>query len=321
VVLPIKELLGLMAENTKKAGIPIPVKANVIYGWAEPLNIPRGGEVVLYTGCLYQLVPYINATVKYLEKLEGGIAARLALKVTRVISKVIDLTSIVTRVPKEEIEKQYEILRAIAKLLHKAGIKHGYLYENDMYSGVLLYDMGFEEEFTEHSKKVYEAIKKSGAKKVITIDPHSLHILRSVYPDFIDGYDLEVTSYLEELVGRDLKPVGEVKENIVIHDSCVYARYEDIVEQPRELLRTGNVEFKEPKRSGKLTYCCGGPIEFIIPKLSRRIASARVEELIKYSNNITVSCPICYANFVRAAPENVKIEDLAIVLLRAYGVG
>jgi Fe-S oxidoreductase len=121
-----------------------------------------------------------------------------------------------------------------------------------------------------------------------------------------------VKSYLEVLHERNYKPKRKGGE-WVIHDPCLYARGLGIISQPRQLLSHAGYTILEPKRSGKMTYCCGGPIESISPRLSRRIAEMRFRELKETGRRIVTLCPICYANLSRVA-ENAEIMDIAVLL-------
>lgn len=315
--LPIKDIIDIIVDNTRRRGSPIPIPKNVIYKWAEPLNIPKGGSRILYTGLLYQLTPYIDALVKYLADIEKG--RGLLLKVGRIISKAIDISRVIARVSKDELNRTYNILRNIATLLDKAGVKFGYLYDREMYSGVLLYDLGIDHVFKDHITKVYKTFLEYNVKEIITIDPHTTYILRVVYPEYIDGFDIEVHSYLEMLTESELKPAATVDENISLHDPCFYARYLNIIKEARELLRRGGVNINEVRRSGRLTYCCGGPIEAISPRLSSEVARSRLKELAEASEKIIVMCPICYSNLKRVSNGNIVITDISDYLTKIYG--
>ena len=91
----------------------------------------------------------------------------------------------------------------------------------------------------EHARKVYGVLRSHGVKDVITIDPHTTNMLRSVYPDLLDGYDLRVRSYLEVLAEREPDVRTPLSGEVAMHDSCVFARYENMVEEPRKLLPQG----------------------------------------------------------------------------------
>ncbi|NOZ30483.1 MAG: (Fe-S)-binding protein [Crenarchaeota archaeon] len=310
-MLEVREILLMMAEETRKRGLPLPVPRDALTSWAEGLGLARSGDVLLYTGALYQLTPYINAFVDYLERLEGSKASGFLLKAARRL-KLTGLASAIAKPRKEEVEYSQRVLRAIVSLLKRAGVEVAYNPDVDGYSGVLLYDLGLDDVFKEHAVKVYRALKDAGPSTVITVDPHTTHVLRNVYPKYIDGFDLTVKSYLEVLAEKGLK-LEEIGGEWVIHDPCLYARSLGIIDQPRTLLRNAGIRVLEPKRSGKMTYCCGGPLESIAPRLSKKIASRRIQELSAVSKNILTLCPICYANLSRVSNDET-VRDIALVL-------
>ena len=313
----VKLILSLLADNVERTGYPVPIDPRRIYSWAEPLKLPRRGRTVLYTGALYQLVPYINSLVRHLESLERRKGGGLALKLAKTVSRVVDLGKIVAKADPGEVSTVEKVLKSIANLLSAAGVKYGYLYENDLYSGVLLYDMGLDEAFRRHAGKVAEALKRSGASLVITVDPHTTHVLRKVFPEYVEGFEFEVKSYLEVLAEKGgrlpVKAPSEPGYDVVLHDPCFYARHEGVIEQPRRLLALAGLNVKDPAKSGRMTYCCGGPVEAISPSLSKRIAETRLDELRAVGGRIVTMCPICYANLRRAGGE---VEDIALHLSR-----
>ncbi len=317
----VDQIVKMIAENARKTGMPVPVPREAVYEWAKPLNIPPRGDVYLYTGALYQLVPYINSLVKQLEQLSRSRAAGVALRLARAAARIVDLTRLVLKPSSEDIEFPRKVLSSIASLLREAGISYAYLYKDDAYSGVLLHDIGLEDLFAEHAKRVYARLRERGARRIITVDPHTTYALAQLYPEYVDGFDMEVVNYLELLAealdsGR-LKPRRNVGEKVTIHDPCLYARVLNIVEQPRRLLKAAGIELVEPRRSGRMTYCCGGPVEAFSPHLARRIAETRVRELKEAAERIVTLCPICYANLVRVAGRET-VTDIAVVLAKAF---
>ena len=312
--LPLKEVIEIIIDNTRKRGSPVPIPVEDVVGWAEGLNLPRGGSVVIYTGLLYQMIPYIDSFVKHLEDLEKSSVAPVLMKVGRVVGRVIDLSKII-RVPREEIKKQHDVIRNIARLLIKAGVNFGYLYEDDMYSGALLYDLGLDDVFLEHATKVHQIFKKYGVREIITIDPHTTHIMRSIYPKYIEDFDIKVINYLEILYDKKLN-CRSLEIDVTIHDPCIYSRYENIIDQPRKLLSNIGVKIIEPSRTKKMTFCCGGPIESLSPSLSKNIARIRMEELSTLSKRIVVMCPICYLSLSRVKTDDIDLRDISDYLAR-----
>jgi len=310
----IRAVLSFLAESTLKTGLPIPLPMEEVYSWARPLELPRRGERVLYTGALYQLMPYFEGITRYLEAFEGVRGFDIVLRMSKIFISTPRLVRTILSPPSEELARPRAILTRISRILAVAGYTHSYPYEGDLYSGVLLYDMGYDEAFSEVAARVYRSLKEHGAREVITVDPHTTHVLRRVYPRYIDGFDLEVRSYLEllaEAVEGGRVRLRRLVDEAVLHDPCFYARYEGIIEEPRRILEAAGVEVKEPRRAREMTYCCGGPIESVAPRLSSRIARTRLEELAEKSRVVIVMCPICYANLSRANRLGLRIIDIA----------
>lgn len=313
--LPIRDVLRMIGSSVKRYGFPVPVPKDVVYRWAYELGLPKGGDTVLFTGGLYQLIPYIDTLVRYLEGLEESRFAAL-LKADWLISVA---SKLFVRAPKGELEKQYGVLRSVAELLRKAGVQFGYLYEDDMYSGALLYDMGLDDYFKEHAEAVYSKLKSLNVRTLITIDPHTTYLMKEVYGKTLSDYDLKVKNYLEVLANSNIAPTKTLSEAVVLHDPCYYARYLRILDEPRKLLRNGGVGIVEPDRGKELTFCCGGPIESITPRLSKSIAQLRMEELAALGNTIVTMCPICYVCLSRVKPAEVTITDISHYLHAIYG--
>jgi len=207
----------------------------------------------------------------------------------------------------------------VAKLLQKAGVDFGYLYEDDLYTGALTYDLGSDEVVAEHAKRVQKVFKNYGVKKVITIDPHTTNMLRSVYPDLLPDYDIEVKTYLEVLAEKDLPAVNKLEGELTIHDPCVFARYEGIIDEPRQLLATTGLCVKDPEKSARMTWCCGGPVESLYPHKAHANATKRAQQLAETSSEVVTMCPMCLINLGDAAPSGVSFKDISHYLKQAYG--
>ncbi len=312
-------VVDIMRELTLKTGYPVPMNRGDIYSWAQDLDIETKGPIALYTGALYQIMPYIESLVAILEKVENNRALLEIMNIGKHLASSF-LTKSLLRASHKRVKISRNILKAIALLLREADVNFSYLYKDDLYSGVLLYDLGLSESFLRQARKVYRTFKDRGIKKVITVDPHTTYVLKNVYPKFIDNFDIEVQSYLEVLSSRIKKKESKTKLEVVIHDPCFYARYQNMVEEPRNVLKASGIKVIEPKRSRKFTACCGGPIEALYPELSRKIAMDRVKELSSISNVIVTMCPICFSNLSKVKTKEVEIIDLALLVARVRGL-
>lgn len=285
----------LLANTIKKYRNPLP--KDTINVWWKGF-VREEGEWLFFTGMLYQITPYIDLTVKFLEKLEES---RLQ-KFIR-LSKYLPLGLIRFR-PRAETD---DILRSVYFLLEKAEIDVYYKPELDYYSGILLYDLGDDDTFEEHANFVVDMLENAEVENVVTVDPHTTYALKVLYPRYT-GKRFKIKSYIELLEGKFSWESGEI---VRVHDPCYYGRYLEISDVLRNLLDDLGVIYEDVRNSKKYTACCGGPIEAVSPLISKEIAKLRLEELGR--GRVITACPICMANLRRVGG---NVEDLATLLRR-----
>ena len=221
-----------------------------------------------------------------------------------------------------------KIARAFARLMHEAGVKFAILGNEERNSGDTARRLGNEYLFQDLCMQNIETFRKYGVKKIVTTDPHAYNTFKNEYPDF--GLEAEVlhhTELLHRLIreGR-LKPVREVKERIVYHDSCYLGRYNGIFDIPREILRSiPGVELLEMERNRENALCCGagGGRMWMEEREGTRINVARTEMALR--TNPTViggNCPYCLtmlSDGTKAlnAEDRVATLDIAEILEKA----
>ncbi len=310
------ELARLMSELTLSTGYPVPAPRGFASQWSRGLGLERRGTGrLLFTGALYQLVPYIEPLVDLLRALErSDESAALALGLARTASKVLDLSALpLLRPDRALLGWSTGVLRSIVSLLARSGVEFDYMPEvSDMYSGALLRDMGMKRTFKAHAERVLKAIESTGASEIITVDPHTTETLAAGYREAL-GVELRVRSYLELVSTSAVKGAGNLE--VTVHDSCIYARRLGLSGRVRELLGAAKASIREPPRSGAWTYCCGGPVEALLPSLAQGIARTRARELASTASMAVTACPICYVNLRRGSEGlGLRLVDLAEVI-------
>jgi Fe-S oxidoreductase len=315
------DVIGILGDNLRlrKSVLPLPTK--VATKWTEGLGLPRGGETVLYTGMMYQLIPYIEGLVKAEIKFGDSWLGKYT-GLGRKVNQFVNVSAFMARPSAEERARYDQVPINVVHLLRKADVQFGALYEDDLYSGALAYDLGLDEVVVDHAQKVLAAFRKHGVKRVITIDPHTTTMLRSVYPKILKGYDLEVKNYLEVLAengfGSNGHSARQLGGEVVLHDSCVFARYEGVVDEPRELLAAAGLTLRDPENSGRQTWCCGGPVESLYPTKAAANAEKRVAQLRNAASDAVTMCPMCFVNLSNAAGSTMRFKDISDYLREAY---
>ena len=84
---------------------------------------------------------------------------------------------------------------------------------------------------------------------------------------------------------------------MVYHDSCYNARYNDVIEQPRNLIQkvTGQTAVEMPLNK-KEAMCCGagGGMMWMEEKKEQRVNMVRTDQALEQKPDVIgVSCPFC----------------------------
>ncbi|WP_337861087.1 (Fe-S)-binding protein [Ferroplasma sp.] len=288
----IKKMKDMIFQNLMESYLPFPLDTKLYSSWAT--DIPEGGETVFYTSYMYQ----ISGILKRYESLFPKI---YKLNIPR---RLMTASKFLIKPNSDELERSFNILKSIKSMLLKNNLKFGYLYDKEPYSGALLLESGFLNEYKEYGKKLYNFFNENGIKRIITVDPHTTNALKR-YKDFID-FDIDVINYLDLV---NFKGTG----NYVIHDSCLYSRSMDMYNSIRNKINGSGIKLNENYliTSKEMGSCCGGPLSLISNKDSEDISKSRAEKLLSVNENVLVMCPLCYQNL---SPYINNIKDIAEVV-------
>lgn len=224
--------------------------------------------------------------------------------------------------------RSQKIAQSFAKLLNEAGVKFAILGNKEKNSGDTARRLGNEFLFQELAGQNIAEFEKNGVKKIVTIDPHAYNTFKKEYEDF--GFEGEVyhhTEVLYELLkeGR-LKPKYEVNETVTFHDSCYLGRYNDIYNQPRDILKMiPGVKLVEMERNRETAMCCGagGGLMWTEEDTGHRINVARTEQALSVNPTvISTECPYCLTMLsdgtkAKEVEDTVKTLDVAEILERS----
>lgn len=221
--------------------------------------------------------------------------------------------------------RSQKIALSFARLLNEAGVKFAILGNKERNSGDTARRLGNEFLFQELATANIEEMEKNNVKKIVTIDPHAFNTFKNEYPDF--GLKAEVyhhTQILAKLVNEGrLVPKHEVNEIITYHDSCYLGRYNNVYDQPRDVLRAiPGVQLVEMERSRENAMCCGagGGLMWTEEDTGQRINVARTEQALEVNPTIISSaCPYCLTMLsdgtkAKEVEEKVYTFDIAEIL-------
>ncbi|MFC1907141.1 heterodisulfide reductase-related iron-sulfur binding cluster [Chloroflexota bacterium] len=229
-------------------------------------------------------------------------------------------------------ERNMKVAQATARIIQAAGIDFGMLGIEESCCGDPARRMGDEYLFQTLCEKNVEIMKGYEIKKIITTCPHCFNTLKHEYPQF--GGEFEVvhhTQFILDLIrSGKLKLSGSNARKAVYHDSCYLGRYNDIYNQPREILAAiGAASGVELSRHGPRSFCCGGGggHMWMEEDIEKRLNVKRTEEVIEtQADVIATACPYCLSMFedglkAKEVEETIKAMDLSELLAESLDQG
>jgi Fe-S oxidoreductase len=221
-----------------------------------------------------------------------------------------------------------KVTQAFATLMQKAGIKFAILGTEEKCTGDSARRIGNEYLAQMLMKDNITTLNGYNVKKIVTTCPHCFNTLKNEYPQFGGNYEVvHHTEFLMNLINEGrLKASNEEALKVTFHDSCYLGRYNDIYNQPREILTAiPGVKTLEMKRSKSKGFCCGagGGRMWMEETEGKRVNVERTEEALRLQPDVIgTACPFCMTMLEdgvkdKEATETVKVKDLAEILLEA----
>ncbi|MGI5246384.1 (Fe-S)-binding protein [Dactylosporangium sp. CA-139066] len=229
--------------------------------------------------------------------------------------------------------------RAVATLLHEAGVKFAILGQGETCTGDPARRIGNEFVFQMLAQQNVETLNEAGVKRIVATCPHCFNTLSNEYGQLGGQYEvIHHTQLLAQLVAAGkLTPVQPLDGSVTYHDPCYLGRHNRVFAPPREVL--GAITTVGPSHDGaglvemdrfaERSFCCGagGARMWMEERIGKRINVERVEEALSTgAKTVAVACPFCLTMLgdgvtgkksSGAAPEDVEVVDVASVLLRA----
>jgi Fe-S oxidoreductase len=219
-------------------------------------------------------------------------------------------------------DRARRVSRALAEILHEAGVRFAILGTEETCNGDSARRMGNEYLFQTLAQQNIETMKGYGVKRIVTNCPHCLNVLKNEYPQLGGHYEVVhgdelVARLLEE---RRIRLTEPIKRSITFHDPCYLGRYNGVYDAPREILAAiPGLDLRELERSKERGLCCGagGGRMWMEEKLGSRINQTRMREIADSgAESVGVSCPFCMVMIGNAREEiGVPVEPFDVLEL------
>ncbi|MEU8278745.1 (Fe-S)-binding protein [Microbispora bryophytorum] len=226
--------------------------------------------------------------------------------------------------------------KAVAELLHIAGVKFGVLGPMEACTGDPARRLGMEFLFNMLAQQNIETLNEAGVKKIVATCPHCFNTLANEYPQLGGTYEVvHHTQLLAHLVeeGR-LTPITPIEEKITYHDPCFLGRHNKVYAQPRDIMaKVPGVQAQEMHRCKERGFCCGagGARMWMEERIGKRINTERVDEALTTDpDTVSTACPFCLVMLGDAinekknagqAKESLEVVDVAQLLIKSIKQG
>ncbi|QIB33359.1 DUF3483 domain-containing protein [Ancylobacter pratisalsi] len=212
-------------------------------------------------------------------------------------------------------------LRALVALLHRAGVDFAVLGDEERDCGDLARRLGDEATFQRLARANISTLARHSFRRILTADPHALHVLRNEYRAFGGVFEvIHHTALLDELVAAGRLPLAPLARAVTYHDPCYLGRYNGEIDAPRRLIDRLGLARVEMERAGRRSMCCGGgggaPLSDI--EGERRIPDIRMAQAAATgAGTLAVACPQCTAMLEGVTGARPEVRDIAELVLEA----
>ena len=223
----------------------------------------------------------------------------------------------------------YSIPQSLVQIFEKTGVNYALLGGDEHCCGYPLFLNGEVERALEMARHDVEAVRATGATKVVMTCPSCYHMWKHSYPELLDEGELDGLEILHETETlAEMARQGHLRfkpwpVTVTYHDSCDLGRKEGIFEAPRDVLRAiPELELVEMADHHEHSLCCGGGgnLETYDRKLAQALPRRRLRQAqdagAKY---IVVSCQQCKRTLTAATRREkirLRVIDLTEVVLR-----
>ncbi len=221
-----------------------------------------------------------------------------------------------------------KIGEGVLKILNSLGIKPAVM-ANERCCGHDLLWSGDEEGFLKLARHNIEAIKKTGAKKILFSCAECYRTLAKEYAELVEPLDVEMqhmSQFVDEKIEAGSLTFKGNGRSLTYHDPCRLGRQMDVIDEPRRVLGAiAGKGFVEMERSGRSAICCGTSSWMNCSMTSKKIQAARLAEAGDTGAEVMVTaCPKCRIHFECTEQDptlpdasRIEIKDFSVVAAEA----
>jgi heterodisulfide reductase subunit D len=222
--------------------------------------------------------------------------------------------------------QSYSVPQSMVQILDRAGADFLTLGGGEWCCGFPLIIAGMGKAATESVRHNVEAVRRTGAQRLVAACPSCFHTWKHDYPRVLGerlGFEvLHATELLEEIVAEGHIRLEPFEQIVTYHDPCDLGRTSGIYDAPRNVIRAiPGVTFVEMEHHHEYSLCCGGggDVEMADADLTEAVARRRIGEAKATEAKVLLSaCQQCKRTLaIGARREKVRVRAMDVAELVA----
>lgn len=231
-------------------------------------------------------------------------------------------------------DRAKRITKAIAKILHKAGVSFAVLGAEETCTGDPAKRAGNEFLFQMQAAQNIAVLNGYGIKKIVTGCPHCFNVMKNEYLELGGEYDVQHHSqFIATLIAEGKLALADDHpfkgRRITFHDPCYLGRGNGEYSAPRSVIEALDAELVEMKRCKQRGLCCGaGGAQMFkeAEKGNKEVNFERTEDALETkAATIATGCPFCNTMMTDGVKNSEKegtvdVQDLAEMIATATDI-
>ena len=222
----------------------------------------------------------------------------------------------------------YRVPQSFVQILERAGENFTTLGGEEWCCGFPLKIAGMGNSAHELARHNVEAVRETGARRLVTTCPSCYHTWAHDYPRILGeplGVEvLHATELLTEMIAEGRIKLHGFPQPVTYHDPCDLGRTSGIYDEPRRIIQAiPGIQFVEMSENREMALCCGGggDAEMADAQLTAAVGKRRIQQAQETGAKVVISaCQQCNRTLAEAARKNrirVRAMDITEVVWRA----
>lgn len=223
--------------------------------------------------------------------------------------------------------KNFEIADSVVSILKK--LKVDFTILKDEFSGSKILELlGFENDYVERIRKIYDQIKNIGCKTILTSDPLSYEMFKKDFKKYDLGLEpnievMHVSEFINTKIKNDQIKLNKINKKVTLIDSEYLERFNGIYDEPRNIIKSSaDTNFVELRWNGE-KMLSAGEAALLFNSEKFQFGNNLAEKFINLAKEINAKLIITLSpttkNIIKQfSDNNIEVLDIAEFVDKLY---